>query len=107
MKVYSVNLTNPDGLDVTYGMFTKHKANGYAKQKMREIEAVYATEKDKVNLDNLNITISGYTINGKDEFSVASWILRDDGYFTEETDEDRLNWLENEANKLGFTIQEE
>lgn len=107
MKIYSVGLNNLDGLDVTYGMFTKRKAMRYAKQKMREIEAVYTKEKDVVDFDNFNITVTGYTVNGEDEFNVGSWILRDDGYFSPETDEDRLNFLEKQANELGYTLIEE
>lgn len=104
MKVYSVGLNNPDGLDVIYGMFTQEKAFDFARQKMAEIEETYDDYKEVINFDNLNITITGYTLNEKDEFSVASWILREDGKFTSETDDDRMEFLEKEANKLGFTL---
>lgn len=106
MRVYKVGLNNLDGLDVDYGMFTKRKAFKYAKQKMSEIEKTYETEKNVINFDNFNITITGYTINKKDEFNVGSWILRENGKFTPETDKDRYDWLEQNANKLGYTLAE-
>lgn len=104
MKIYSVGLNNPDGLYVIYGMFTQEKAFDFARQKMAEIEDTYEEYKEVINFNNLNITITGYTLNAEDEFSVASWILREDGKFTSETDDDRIEFLEKEADKLGFTL---
>lgn len=108
MKVYLVSLSNGSGLEVSYGMFsTENKAVKYAKNKMAEIESVFTTESKLVNFDNLNIIITGYTLDKEDEFNVASWILRENGKFTPETEEDRFNWLEENANKLGYTLVEE
>lgn len=106
MRVYKVGLNNLDGLDVDYGMFTKRKALKYAKKKMSEIEKTYETEKNVINFDNFNITVTGYTLNKCDEFNVGSWILRENGKFTPETDKDRYDWLEHNANKLGYTLAE-
>lgn len=105
MKVYSVSLNNGNGLDVLYGMFsTERKATTFAENKMSEIEKVFETENQFVDFSGFNIVITGYTLDKEDEFNVASWILRDNGKFTPETEEDVENWLEENAEKLGYTL---
>ena len=104
MKVYSVSLNNGNGLEVLYGMFsTERKATIFAKSKMTEIEKVFETEKF-IDFSGSNIVITGYTLDKEDEFNVASWILRENGKFTPETEEDVENWLEENAEKLGYTL---
>ena len=106
MKVYSVSLNNGNGLDVSYGMFsTEHKATTFAGNKMTEIEKVFETENQFVDFSGFNIVITGYTLDKEDEFNVASWILRKNGKFTPETEEDAYNWLVDNKDKYSYTLE--
>ena len=104
MKVYGVSLHNEKGLDVSYGMFsTEEKAVAYAKEKMTIVESLYQTE-TFLDFDGFNYVITEFEVDECKEQCVYSWFLRENGKFTPETEEDKLAWLEENANKLGFTL---
>ena len=101
MKVYSVHLSHlNNGLNVSYGTYsTKEKAIAKAKEKPLNI-----TEPD---LAGLNVTIVEHTLDTEHEYVVYSWILRENGKYTPEDDEDRYDWLINNQEKYGYTLADE
>lgn len=101
MKVYSVHLSHlNNGLDMSYGTYsTMAKAIAKAKEKPLNFK--------EPDMAGLNVTIVEHTIDTEREDVVCSWILRENGEYTPETDDDKYNWLIDNQENYGYTLADE
>lgn len=99
MRVYKVSFYSESGIDLDYGVYLfKFRAMKKANAKMRDAEKIFEPD------SKLNCQVMYYKVGTEKTDVVGSWILRENGKFTPETDEDAYNWLVDNKDKYGYTL---
>ena len=100
MRVYKVSFYSESGIDLDFGMYLfKFRAIKKAKEKMREAEKIFEAD------SKLNYIVRYYKVGTDKTDVVSSWLLRENGKFTPETEEDAYSWLVENQDKYGYTLK--